>query len=137
MFCLILGSAASNLAVTLGAMGGIYIGGGIVPRLGEHFDRSGFRARFEDKGRFADYARAIPTFVITAEHATFVGASAILRDSDALHRAARGRSAILGSRSGAGARGLSPAERRVADHVLAPPRAALNDPIAEIAGPPA
>jgi glucokinase len=45
----------SNLAVTLGALGGIYIGGGIVPRLGEYFDRSPFRARFEDKGRFSDY----------------------------------------------------------------------------------
>jgi len=131
VFCLILGSAASNLAVTLGAMGGIYIGGGIVPRLGEHFDRSGFRARFEDKGRFADYARAIPTFVITAEHATFVGASAILQSQlDALQGGPR--SAIL-EQIRRGLEGLSPAERRVADHVLAHPRAALNDPIAEIA----
>ena len=77
-FCAMLGTAAANLAVTQGAFGGIYIGGGIVPRLGEFFDRSGFRARFEDKGRFSDYMQGIPTYVITAEDATFMGASAIL-----------------------------------------------------------
>ncbi|WP_088278934.1 glucokinase [Ideonella sp. A 288] len=131
VFCLMLGSAASNLAVTLGATGGIYIGGGIVPRLGAHFDRSGFRARFEDKGRFSDYARAIPTFVITAENATFTGASAILQSQ---LRALQGapHSALL-EQIRRGLAGLSPAERRVADQVLAHPRAALNDPIAEIA----
>jgi glucokinase len=52
IFCAALGTVASNLALTLGAQGGIYIGGGIVPRLGEFFDRSKFRSRFEDKGRF-------------------------------------------------------------------------------------
>ncbi|RRB81075.1 bifunctional transcriptional regulator/glucokinase, partial [Escherichia coli] len=62
VFCGLLGTAAANLAVTLGSLGGIYIGGGIVPRLGEYFDRSPFRARFEDKGRFHDYVAAIPTF---------------------------------------------------------------------------
>ena len=78
VFCALLGTAAANLAVTLGALGGIYIGGSIVPRLGPYFDRSPFRSRFEDKGRFSRYVADIPTFVITAEHATFTGASAIL-----------------------------------------------------------
>ena len=64
LFCALLGSAAGNLALTLGARGGVYIGGGIVPRLGEAFARSPFRARFEDKGRFRDYLEAIPVFVI-------------------------------------------------------------------------
>lgn len=131
LFCALLGTAAGNLAMTLGAFGGIYIGGGIVPRLGEAFDRSPFRARFEDKGRFSDYLAAIPTFVITAEQATFKGASAIL---DAQLRALQTSpgSAILGQIRRARA-GLSPAELRVADHVLAHARAVLNDPIAEIA----
>ena len=131
VFCLLLGTAASNLAVTLGALGGIYIGGGIVPRLGRHFDASGFRARFEDKGRFSDYVRAIPTYVITAENATFAGASAILQSQlRALDSAPR--SAILEQiRRGLG--DLSPAEKRVAEHVIAHPRETLNDPIAEIA----
>jgi glucokinase len=143
VFCAVLGTAAANLAVTLGALGGIYIGGGIVPRLGATFERSPFRARFEDKGRFSDYLRGIPSFVITAEQATFMGASAIL--------AAQLRSRQVDDGSGSGRAGaatdgasllgqirrslddLSPAEKRVAEHVLAHPRSALNDPIAEIA----
>ena len=77
-FCGMLGTVAGNLAVTLGAQGGIYIGGGIVPRLGERFDRSCFRQRFEAKGRFADYLAQVPTWVITAEYPAFLGVSAIL-----------------------------------------------------------
>jgi len=79
-FCRMLGTVAGNLGVTLGALGGIYIGGGIVPRLGERFDRSGFRARFEQKGRFSDYLARIPTYVITAEYPAFVGVAAILAE---------------------------------------------------------
>src|SRR5690606_18207233 len=48
VFCAILGTAASDLAVTLGARAGIYIGGGIVPKLGSYFVQSPFRQRFED-----------------------------------------------------------------------------------------
>ena len=66
MFCEFLGTVAGDIALTFGAAGGIYISGGIVPKLGDSFDRSGFRARFEDKGRFSDYLRAIPTCVVTA-----------------------------------------------------------------------
>lgn len=66
VFCAFLGAVAGNLALTLGARGGVYIGGGIVPRLGEAFDASPFRARFEGKGRFAAYLRPIPVWVITA-----------------------------------------------------------------------
>ncbi len=131
VFCAMLGTAAANLAVTLGAFGGIYIGGGIVPRLGAWFDRSPFRQRFEDKGRFSRYVAAIPTYVITAEHATFVGASAIL-DSQLKAMQATPGSAILGQIRRACSE-LSPAELRVAEHVLAHPRAVLNQPIVEIA----
>ncbi|MBJ7313943.1 glucokinase [Rugamonas sp. CCM 8940] len=79
-FCCMLATVAGNIAVTLGAQGGIYIGGGIVPRLGQRFDRSGFRARFEQKGRFAKYLAQVPIFVITAEYPAFVGVSAILSE---------------------------------------------------------
>ncbi len=130
-FCAMLGTAAGNLAVTLGAQGGIYIGGGIVPRLGDHLDRSPFRARFEAKGRFSDYLRAIPTHVITANDATLAGASAILQAQlRALDEAPP--SALL-DRIRSGLATLSPAERRVAQHVLAHPRSALNEPVAGIA----
>jgi glucokinase len=130
-FCAILGTAAANLAVTLGALGGVYIGGGIVPRLGEYFDRSGFRQRFEDKGRFSDYLAQIPTWVITAENATFHGVAAILA-AQLRNLSGAGASAILGQILRLRPK-LSPAERRVAEHVLAHPRSVLNDPVAEIA----
>ncbi|AZP11140.1 glucokinase [Undibacterium parvum] len=130
IFCSLLGTAAANLALTLGALGGIYIGGGIVPRLGAYFDASPFRARFEERGRFSQYVAAIPTFVITAEHATFIGVSAILEAQLRSIKATPG-SAILGQIRRARAE-LSPAELRVAEYILAHPRAALNDPIADI-----
>ena len=130
-FCGMLGTAAANLAVTFGAMGGVYIGGGIVPRLGEYFDRSSFRVRFEDKGRFSGYVGAIPTYVFTAPNATLLGASAILA-AQLARLGARPGSALLQQIERTMAQ-LSPAERRVAGHVLAHPRTALNDPIAEIA----
>ncbi len=72
-FCAILGTVAGNLALTLGATGGVYIGGGIVPRLGEYFDRSPFRQRFEEKGRFKAYLAAIPTLLIRARNPALVG----------------------------------------------------------------
>lgn len=77
-FCAILGTAASDLAVTLGARGGIYIGGGIVPRLGSYFLQSPFRQRFEDKGRFDSYLAAIPVFVIADNNPALLGAAAYL-----------------------------------------------------------
>jgi glucokinase len=66
MLCAMLGSVAGNLALTLGARGGVYVGGGIVPRLGAWFDASPFRERFEAKGRFHPYLAAIPVWVITS-----------------------------------------------------------------------
>jgi glucokinase len=63
----LLGSVAGNLALTLGSRGGMYIGGGIIPRLGDWIDRSTFRERFISKGRFREYLDAIPTFLIHAE----------------------------------------------------------------------
>lgn len=77
-FCAILGTAAGDLAVTLGARAGIYIGGGIIPKLGDYFPKSPFRARFEDKGRFSGYLAAIPVFVITSAYPALLGAAAHL-----------------------------------------------------------
>jgi glucokinase len=78
MFCAMLGNVAGDLALTLGARGGVYVAGGIVPRLGEYFVQSPFRARFEAKGRFASYLAAIPTYVVTYPLAAFVGCAALL-----------------------------------------------------------
>ena len=78
MFCAMLGTVAGNLALTLGARGGIYIAGGIVPKLGEAFANSPFRARFEDKGRFSGYLAAIPTYVVIRPEAALLGAAQLL-----------------------------------------------------------
>ena len=77
-FCALLGSFAGNVALVFGARGGVYIGGGIVPRLGERFFASDFRRRFEAKGRFNDYLRAIPTVLITDTLAALTGAAVAL-----------------------------------------------------------
>lgn len=78
IFAALLGSVAGDLALTLGARGGVYIGGGIAPRLGSAFDQLPFRARFEDKGRFRGYLQAIPTWVITADSPALLGAARAL-----------------------------------------------------------
>jgi glucokinase len=80
MFCAMLGTVAGNLALTLGAKGGVYIGGGIVPRLGERFAASEFRPRFEAKGRFHEYLSAIPTYVVTHRLPAFLGCAAALME---------------------------------------------------------
>jgi glucokinase len=73
MFCAMLGSFAGNVALTYGARGGVYIAGGIAPRILDYLARSAFRERFEDKGRFRPYAEAIPAQVIVHAAATFLG----------------------------------------------------------------
>ncbi len=78
MFCAMLGTMAGNLALTLGARGGVFIGGGIVPRLGQFFADSPFRARFQAKGRFEPYLAAIPTHVVTHQLPAFLGCAALL-----------------------------------------------------------
>ena len=77
-FCGILGAFAGSLALTLGALGGVYVGGGVALKLGELFTRSCFRARFEAKGRFSTYLESVPTYLITAEYPAFLGVCAIL-----------------------------------------------------------
>jgi glucokinase len=78
LFCAFLGTVAGNLALSLGARGGVWIAGGIVPRIGDAFARSPFRARFEAKGRFTDYMKAIPTWVITHKYPAFPGLAALV-----------------------------------------------------------
>jgi glucokinase len=80
MFCAMLGTIAGNLALTLGARGGVYIGGGIVPKLGRTFLDSPFRERFEAKGRLRSYLAPIPTFVVTHPLPAFLGCAALLAE---------------------------------------------------------
>ena len=128
-FCGMLGGAAANLAVTLGSFGGIFIGGGIVPRMGEWFASSPFRARFEAKGRFSSYLADIPTYVITTPNPAFHGVATILSE----HLRGRSGANTLMERIGHLQHELTPAEQRVATLVLEHPRLVLNEPIAGIA----
>jgi glucokinase len=73
MFFAFLGTVAGDLALTTGARGGVFIAGGIVPRLLDEIEKSEFRARFEAKGRYAGYLGAIPTHVITDPLPAFRG----------------------------------------------------------------
>ena len=130
-FCGILGTFAGNIAVTLGALGGIYIGGGVVLKLGEFFERSPFRQRFEAKGRFEPYLANVPTYVITAEYPAFLGVSAILAEQLS-NRTGGGSSAVF-DRIRQMRDALTPAERRVADLALNHPRSIISDPIVDIA----
>ncbi|MGI4861829.1 MAG: glucokinase [Janthinobacterium lividum] len=129
-FCAVLGTFAGNVALSFGALGGLYVGGGVVPRLGALFEHSSFRTRFEAKGRFNDYLAQIPTFLIDAEHPSFLGISAILSE----HLAdGRGGPVAFFARIRESLDRLSPAERRVADLSLLHPRSVMSDPVARIA----
>lgn len=78
MFFCFLGTVASNLALTVGAHGGVFVGGGIVPQLLEEARASGFRERFTCKGRYREYLDAIPTYVITEPLPAFRGLQTLL-----------------------------------------------------------
>lgn len=78
-FCRLLGTFAGNVALSYGAQGGVFLGGGILPRFPQLLAGSGFRDRFEDKGRFRDYLSAIPTWLITRQDAAFLGLAAAAR----------------------------------------------------------
>ncbi|MBR0702017.1 glucokinase [Bradyrhizobium diazoefficiens] len=77
MFCAMLGSVAGNLALAIGARGGIFIAGGILRHMPEYLAASRFRARFEDKGRLKAYLAPIPAYLVLDEHVAFVGLRAL------------------------------------------------------------
>ena len=77
-FCAILGSVAGDFALQMGAKGGVFIAGGIVPRFKEFLiENSRFRERFESKGRFRAYLEAIPTSIIIASQPGLIGAASV------------------------------------------------------------
>jgi glucokinase len=82
MFCAMLGTFAGNAALMFGARGGVFIGGGIVPRIADFVAASAFRSRFEAKGRFQFYLAAIPVYIITHPHPAFFGLRAIAQNAD-------------------------------------------------------
>jgi glucokinase len=77
-FCAFLGCFAGSLALTFGAKGGVYIAGGIPPRILNFLSDSEFRGRFESKGRFRSYLEAIPSYVIVHPAAAFLGLQSLV-----------------------------------------------------------
>ena len=80
IFCGVLGSFAGDLAMTLNPQGGVYIGGGIIPRIAKLLKDSPFRARFEGKGRLASFIKNVPTYLIMTDHTALTGAASLLLD---------------------------------------------------------
>ena len=81
-FFSVLGAAAGNLALTLGARGGVYVAGGISPRYIALLRKSDFRARFLAKGRFADFNGGIATYVVTHPDPGLLGAAMLCVEGD-------------------------------------------------------
>ncbi|MFC6673023.1 glucokinase [Marinobacterium aestuariivivens] len=75
-FCRILGEQAGDAVLTIGARGGVYLCGGILPRIRDFFLASAFREGFEAKGRFVDYLRSVPVWLCTADYPGLLGAAA-------------------------------------------------------------
>ncbi|SLN74796.1 glucokinase [Oceanibacterium hippocampi] len=88
LFCAFLGSVAGDLALTLGAFGGVYVSGGIAPQLGSTFVASDFRRRFEGKGRLSTMMAAVPTYLVTADHMGLRGAAVHLARQERERQAA-------------------------------------------------
>ena len=77
-FCAILGSVAGDVALIMGARDGVFLAGGVLPAVADFFASSDFRARFEAKGRFESYMKAIPTRLIVNDNAGLLGAASLL-----------------------------------------------------------
>lgn len=86
LFSALLGGVAGNVALTYGCTGGLYLGGGILGKLGTLFDTERFNQRFAAKGRFSAYLEDVPRWLITAENPAFIGAESYIRQY--LHQAA-------------------------------------------------
>jgi glucokinase len=80
LFCSILGAEAGNLALKTLATGGVYIGGGIAPRIQPFLEEGTFLAAFRRKGRMADLLFRMPVHVILEPRAALIGAAECGRD---------------------------------------------------------
>lgn len=83
-FCGILGSVAGDLALSFGARGGLFVSGGLAPRVADRLAASDFRRRFEDKGRLSAYLAQIPTSLVLHPYPAIVGAARALAQMERL-----------------------------------------------------
>jgi glucokinase len=82
LFCAILGRVAGDAVLATGSRGGVYLGGGILPKIREVFLKSAFNERFVDKGRMSEYVGAVPVRLIVGERAALFGAAAALEETE-------------------------------------------------------
>ena len=75
VFCSLLGSVAGDIALVQGARGGVYLSGGILPKIADFFQQSSFLERFLDKSPMQDYLDTIPIHLIVAADAALIGAA--------------------------------------------------------------
>jgi glucokinase len=76
LFCALLGSFVGNLVMLHGAAGGVYLTGGIVPRISEFLERSAFMDRFLDKGRMRAFLERVPVRLLEHGRLGVIGAAA-------------------------------------------------------------
>ena len=81
MFCAFLGDVCGDYALGLGAMGGVYLGGGIPPRIVEFLQQSEFKDRFLSRGRGNQYIEQMPVFIITADTPALWGCAHALEET--------------------------------------------------------
>lgn len=86
LFCEIFGSIAGDVALTFGAWSGVYLAGGVVSKLLPWLTAGGFRQRFQDKGRFEERMKSVPTVIIMHPFPGLLGAAAYLRNEVSLSR---------------------------------------------------
>lgn len=77
LFLSLLAGFAGDLALAWGARGGVFLAGGILPRLAPGLDRGAFRARFEDKAPMAGWMQAVPLCIVTHPAPAFPGLAAL------------------------------------------------------------
>jgi len=82
LFCRIFGQVAGDGVLTIGALGGVYVCGGIIPRFAEYFKSSGFREAFENKGRMRGYMESVPVFVVLEPYTGLLGAAEALTNAE-------------------------------------------------------
>ena len=80
LFCDLLGRTAGDITLIYGARGGVYLGGGILPRVEDILLESTFMDGFQSKGRMSDFLANVPVYLMTGSHPTLLGAAAWFDD---------------------------------------------------------
>ena len=79
VFCAVFGAISGDLVLTLGAWEGVFLTGGLVPKMLDALQHSGFRQRFEHKGRFSPTMAHVPSLAVLHPHSGLLGCAAIAR----------------------------------------------------------